>query len=560
MHLRNEKAPTTIIDRILYCIAAMIVPTIILFNLYNRNHLENHLPFTQTLIISIILSIVSLVFFVVLNFILRNFEGTLIVILLLWIAFWTFESIFRVMTRFSASITRIYALLFIVGVLVFITIVFNRYSLSFKKGLTAFRVLVLCIIGMFVFNFIPAMLHNNIIASSTDEGTETIIYLKRDNFNVDITLPSPNIYWLHMDGMMSLSAFQGLTGECNEDLRQQLANRGFMIYEDAVLNAGGTNAAISFLLSPNIYDSYYHARFIEGESPILWIPNIPKMLMYDSKDITSDVFPYYELLLSLQKADYEIIMMAIQRTVFTEAPFDFFYEIGQFGPWLIDSRAQTSGIGIFLQQSWDLLSLLKLTTPISILSNALHTQLNQSQPHRLHISVNETNSTSIPGNIHINRQQLLHRERTLYHALQKSLEIQSSPRFTFVANFFAHSAYWYLQEAHPPDAMNVELYVPSYNFAVESMLNTIDMILEQNTNAVIILQSDHGIHGVEPRNQLLDMGYTEEEVLYFRLSVFSAVRIPPQYGGMDAPLAPLNISRELVNRFVGENYTLIVNK
>lgn len=57
--------------------------------------------------------------------------------------------------------------------------------------------------------------------------------------------------------------------------------------------------------------------------------------------------------------------------------------------------------------------------------------------------------------------------------------------------------------------------------------------------------------------QLLAEDFTEEEDIHLHHSVMSAVRISEQYGGLDMPLDPRNITRELVNRFVGENYELL---
>ena len=54
--------------------------------------------------------------------------------------------------------------------------------------------------------------------------------------------------------------------------------------------------------------------------------------------------------------------------------------------------------------------------------------------------------------------------------------------------------------------------------------------------------------------RLLDLGYTEDQLMDLWLSVMSAVRIPQQYGDLDEPVDPLYITRLLVNRFVGENY------
>jgi len=88
-------------------------------------------------------------------------------------------------------------------------------------------------------------------------------------------------------------------------------------------------------------------------------------------------------------------------------------------------------------------------------------------------------------------------------------------------------------------------------------MNIIDVILESNPNAVIVIQADHGIHNPGFHVDLLEFGYTEEDIMRLNFSVMSAKRIPPEYGGIEAPIAPLNITRELINRFVGENYELI---
>ena len=69
-----------------------------------------------------------------------------------------------------------------------------------------------------------------------------------------------------------------------------------------------------------------------------------------------------------------------------------------------------------------------------------------------------------------------------------------------------------------------------------------------------MLQADHGIHIMPAHNYMLDIGYTETQVMEMWLSVISAVRIPQQYGESDEPVDPLDITRLLVNRFVGENY------
>ena len=114
--------------------------------------------------------------------------------------------------------------------------------------------------------------------------------------------------------------------------------------------------------------------------------------------------------------------------------------------------------------------------------------------------------------------------------------------------------YWII---HLDNSFAVDLlYFPQYKYATEVMLITIDMVIEQNPDAIIVLQGDHGIHN---RGQwdLIRKGFPESQILEMNYSVISAVRIPQQYYELIEPLDPLDISRLLVNLFVGENYPLL---
>jgi hypothetical protein len=89
------------------------------------------------------------------------------------------------------------------------------------------------------------------------------------------------------------------------------------------------------------------------------------------------------------------------------------------------------------------------------------------------------------------------------------------------------------------------------------MFNLIDIILDNNPDAVIVLQSDHGFHAPFTQAAIMELGHDLETIAVLQRTVLSAVRIPEVYGGQSAPIAPKNIARELVNRFVGENYELL---
>ena len=260
---------------------------------------------------------------------------------------------------------------------------------------------------------------------------------------------------------------------------------------------------------------------------------------------------------ALAEKDYLITMIACQmHSHYMNAPFDVFYpRWGKLKGFKTDIEKAVDPWNRFLSEAGNLPELLTLSTPLSIISNSLIVLPENVdwQPLTSHIPLldEEMDIFSYPTLGYIS-------EWRLYNALIDSSSIPS-PKFVFIVNLFARAIYWYLHDSDKPvgDFSRVDLYLDAYEYAVLSMLNKVDIILEQNPDSVIVLQSDHGIINNESLEQMRIWGYTENDIRDARMVVFSAVRIPPQYGGVDEPIAPLNISRELVNRFVGENYVLL---
>ena len=106
------------------------------------------------------------------------------------------------------------------------------------------------------------------------------------------------------------------------------------------------------------------------------------------------------------------------------------------------------------------------------------------------------------------------------------------------------------------NSMNVLDYPPQHRYAQKILIDAIDTILEKDPNAVIVVQGDHGLHGntQEDFTAAFGEGAKAEELWN---CVISAIRVPEQYQNGEEQFAasnPLNMSRYLVNRFVGKNY------
>lgn len=130
-----------------------------------------------------------------------------------------------------------------------------RY-IKIDRGVANVIAVMLC--ALFVFNFAPdaAAVYEGNMQRAANARIGELPYEIKTDFYVDPNLPRPNIYWLHMDGMMGFSAVEQYFGDPQVELKSELNLRGFVINEDARLEASYTNLAISAMLSPFFYDSY----------------------------------------------------------------------------------------------------------------------------------------------------------------------------------------------------------------------------------------------------------------------------------------------------------------
>ena len=149
-------------------------------------------------------------------------------------------------------------------------------------------------------------------------------------------------------------------------------------------------------------------------------------------------------------------------------------------------------------------------------------------------------------------------DASMVQSLYDSLYV-AGPKLTVMHLFSTHPPFTLSVAGGPAryddNVWDYRNYPPSHAYAGHLLLGMVDMILESDPNAVIVLQSDHGIH----RLDCLE-AFTREKgaqaAAKLGEQVFSCVRIAQEYQtGEEGVLAePLNISRYLVNTFVGRNY------
>jgi hypothetical protein len=440
------------------------------------------------------------------------------------------------------------------------------HKIDFSKTTVVFNALAGIIFLLFVFNLVGAMAAggtNTLSATQLDDGGPRPFHHIKTEFNVDRRAPSPDIYWLFMDGMLGFETVERFFNEPQNELREGLKNRGFIIDEGAKLNAGGTWSAMCALMFPNFYDNYFGELLADTNHLVLSVDRDTAIMPHLNADIGnmhSHIYPYPEFFSALNAAGYTTVQQSTPGHGFTPFASNIFYDI-RYDEQTVGTNHGLSPRFPFFVGIENLLEMLIATTPLSIIQSRLRNFNNEIgwRPIPAHSGLVEP--LLITHNTHA-----LYHERLLFASLIDSFDIPS-PKMVLTTPLFTHRTQWlYFSPNHPepfntlhsdldnPFAGNV--YMNAHKYAARVMLNMVDLILAENPDAVIIIQSDHGFRVEYTQNYLRANGMNDHDLFELIHSTINAVRIPESFGGLDEPLAPVNISRELINRFVGQNYKM----
>ena len=553
-------------DFVLYIIALMLFPVSSLFTQYNHNRVLVLISFEHVLVFGIAFAVVSAVLYLIVFRVLRNMHGAFLVTVLFWIVFWFFEPTYSVIVRLFTSLPRLMWFSFLIICLICVAICAYKHRPKLDKIRPAFLALAAFLCVNFLIAFVPALHHEVTIRSAVRDRTNDYDFYLKQDFRVNSRLPSPDIYWLYVDGMMTMNVIERYLGYSQDYLRNALYERDFMVYEEAYLLAGSSHTALTSLFSPAFYDSYFGAVLAGIDSNYLLLERSAAtnaQLAQDGFYMGDDVMANHEMFRAFRAAGYEAITFEFSDYTFTRMSFNRAYNMYDeaypltFVNELVDVRFMSR----FLAESGRLIQLLAATTPLSIfIDSDVSPVITAIDEEWFSIPAYTEELEYILSSLNNANMDPLARlfERQKYRMLLDSFTIPS-PRVVFMLFNYMHPHWWHMHDEYITwrDTPSLDMFYAAQSYTVSAVIKAIDMILDNNPNAVIIIQADHGIHDMSVKQELLDSGFTIDEVIEMYLSTMSAVRIPPEYGGLDAPLAPLNISRELVNRFVGENYILL---
>ena len=578
--MSKKRTKSQIAERILYMFTVAITPNIPLFFLYSRNAAQG-LLFRHFLIFGGMLALISLIIYLpVSRFLLRR-RRTMILLTLFWSAFWFFSALEGIVLSVNdelsqaAVVARLFAIIVIIG--------FVLRWLSFNRSVANVIAFVLCI--LFVFNFAPeaiAVLGGE-IQRVRNARIGMLPYEIKTEFYINHELPSPNVYWLHIDGMMGFDAVERFFGDSQTDLKSELVDLGFNINESARLEAGFTTTAVPSLTSPTFYDSYLAEEFTRvahlthnSRTRSLHVAMREKGFTFE------DIHPLNELVKAFSDAGYTTI--SNQGYVLRSERIDLWID-----EWRnVYSSTIMRELNTAFSKLFDFKELIIDASALLTLSSAIDVLFERRRPEEEFLPIPnypDTESKHISG--YSNQDA---RMASIVRAIKHATTIQT-PHIVYFAEWMAHcvgvdgyiiggvtyeeyigATFIYDADGNVyterlEDPHDIQLYFPQHMYAVKQMMAMVDTIIENDPSAVIVIQADHGIHGFGPSGHGFDSefmfsrGYSFEDQYNLTFSTISAVRIPPQYGTLTQPLDPLDITRWLVNNFVGGgNYEYLYYK
>ena len=151
--------------------------------------------------------------------------------------------------------------------------------------------------------------------------------------------------------------------------------------------------------------------------------------------------------------------------------------------------------------------------------------------------------------------------KAILSGIKKSLNIQEK-KFVFIdfkLNHLPITFNGYGDLLLEDNFFNLDYYSSNYSYSTKLLIEILDYIRKNDEDAVIFIQGDHGIHMLGDEQLRIFFGISQEELQEVRNSVISAYYIPKKYQNGDEKYLdnPLNISRYIVNHYVGENYQYI---
>ncbi len=507
------------------------------FKYYNVNFVDIiRLPIQEIAIVSFIFFIITNIIYIVIKNILKdNYKTYLIMCFIIFF--------------YNIKFTLITFIAFTIFLMIFILEL--KYLFKFKLNKVAI-IMSSIIISVFTYNFLITSYN---VTSYILKNTS---YENDINIKVNEELIAPNIYYIHCDGMMNFKEIEKYFGYNNQYLKQYLTNESFIINEDAKLISGyRTQRALVALFNPNYYDNFFNDYLIDLENYNL-----------EKQASTKKIVDYYELeekrlknelFLFLKAKDYTTIDIG-EYNGFTSLDADYYYDFYNYNSnykisekddnfRLITNNIDNNYRKLYTRfiHSKDILSYTFLANLITDITPIKSTNINYQN----------IDTSNYPHINYAYKQNNYWIPQAILKGLEKTTEIDNH-HFTFIDFNVNHSPFLFDASGNlnnKKDWYYLNNYIGNYIYSNYLLTDIINYIKDNDPNAIIFLQGDHGIHDAKTQDMKQYFNLDIEEIQTIRNSTISAYYIPKELSTGDEVYLnnPLNISRYIINNYISKN-------
>lgn len=439
-------------------------------------------------------------------------------------------------------------ILAIIGIVVLI-IAFVFRKISFKEYILVF--INMFFTFMFLFTFSQALFRffDLLINTNHDNADYTVL--------VDKKIESkPNIYYVHCDGMMSMEAMTKYFDYNDKNLNDYLESNNFIINRNIVLPVGHrTQKSLVALFNPYYYDKK-EKKFLEEYEKNTDNPKY-KVTNYITYEELRDKRLNSELLQGLSSAKYTTYGVGIY-SQYSSLNTDYYYDFNYFGSSRKHNEKNLK------------LSLIDKNVSENVLNNYINYQItidvnpNESIIKDMGFDYFASKFKSVKNRrIDLSNYSYLNstsneKTKMVVEGLSYVFDDTSDNKFVFVDFDLNH-----LYISFDKDGNEIEdydnfkdSYRDNYIYISYLLTDLIQYIKDNDNNSIIVLQSDHGIHILDCNELKESLNVEDKDCYDIRNSMFSSIYVPDSFknGNEDVLSNPLNISRYLINNYVGENY------
>ena len=540
-------------------LVSFLMPMVPLLYLYQKNATE--LQFLSVALVCLALGVVSLLSFLFGAVVFRARLSGLLLALVVSVCLILMKPIHGAMYTLSVQMgVRFYVVTLMVGIPALALLL---------AGLLLVRKLPVVTGGFFAF-FICLLFAMNAFSSVRyirQSGSE---YTLKTEFTVDETLDSPNIYFFFMDGAMGLDVFDQYYQNETASFRSAMEELGFSFDGAAMLNAKhSTGIVMPAIFCPSFDDSFLQKTLAANPT----MDRDTFMATY-AKELNA-AHCNNELLMAFRAKGYASYVITGEYDPFVPMQTNRFY--------LVDHHISSTAGEIYTATNADtpysidinfnpeeisgmaMLNVLSLFVP-DFLTERAASYLGGSEEQTFLAdmrTVPETLTDQQIENLFDGDEVAIRYYAGLAQSLNETVQL-SGPKVVIIHNLMLHLPYGiqnadYERGPWPDGETDLPDFEGHYLYTLDVLERMTQLVLENDPNAVIVVQGDHGIHG-EWYESAISARFGADAVVPFQDSTLSGIRVPANEQDADLTNAlenPRNISRWLVNRFVGQNYEYV---